>query len=264
MTRKSFHHMAAVFHSFTLIELLIVIAIIAILAAMLLPALNKARDRAKSISCTNNLKQQGLAFALYAGEHSDLLPPADYWEGDSVMQWPRSLMGPNPQAANSWSDTTGLIQGRYLSIRQFLCPAQTGNFDLSGSGTYESNWWIKTPHYGISWYYRVLQRYRPEMATDSGTTRLNQVKNPSKKVLLFDVQITDTAGNWQEKGYWRWNKDQVSRGGPYGELSMRHGNTLNVLYVGGNVSASSFVTGTLPWVVIPSPFNDVKNLWYNQ
>lgn len=180
------------------------------------------------------------------------------------MQWPRSLMGPNLQASNSWSDTTGLIQGRYLSIRQFLCPAQTGHFDLSGSGTYESNWWIKNPHYGISWYHRVLQRYRPEMAADSGTTRLNQVKNPSKKVLLFDVQITDNAGHWLEKGYWRWNKDQTSRGGSYGELSMRHGNTINVLYTAGNVSASQLVAGTLPWVVIPSPFNDVKNLWYNQ
>ncbi len=71
---------------FTLIELLVVIAIIAILASMLLPALNQARDSARSSNCKSNLKQLGTAMAMYQGSFDDFFPVSSY-KGDVGPFW---------------------------------------------------------------------------------------------------------------------------------------------------------------------------------
>jgi prepilin-type processing-associated H-X9-DG protein/prepilin-type N-terminal cleavage/methylation domain-containing protein len=218
--------------AFTLIELLVVIAIIAILAAMLLPALSKAKQKANSISCLNNLRQVGLFNALYVQENSDVFPAhADNDLANGINWW-------GPMIVTYGGGKSNLFQ----------CPSIKGP-QKQVDGTIW-NWAFNRDKVGYGYNSFFLGLSSQPVAGNSFTCggiqfvpsarfKSTSVKSPVDNLLFADSD-PKPDGTWSASCWWPKSCQNVAGSSSFqyeGVCVLRHNRRGNVAFVDGHSEA---------------------------
>lgn len=174
---------------FTLIEMLVVIAIISILAALLLPSLRSAVGASRQLSCANNLRQFGISFQQYAFNYDGLMPPARYPGATGVKGIWGDILANSGVMPNNYA-------GYKISLDIWRCPEnseQTSPITLTSASE-------KSTSYTANGYYTYGDINLPDGTEHRFlNTRVAQMKRPSSLVSMYD-SLFYTSQPWQNTG----------------------------------------------------------------